>query len=59
MLLTGMALAIPCVLGIVFYAQWLDKKYPEFGAQAAQTRTSCKPPMSSTSRRRRARPCRA
>jgi H+/gluconate symporter-like permease len=25
MLLTGMALAIPCVLGIVFYAQWLDK----------------------------------
>ena len=37
MLLTGMALAIPCVLGIVFYAQWLDKKYPEFGAQAAQT----------------------
>jgi GntP family gluconate:H+ symporter len=30
MLLTGMALAVPCVIGIVFYAQWLDKKYPHF-----------------------------
>lgn len=33
MLLMGMALAVPCVLGIVLYAQWLDKKYPEFGQQ--------------------------
>lgn len=30
MILTGMVLAIPCVCGIVFYAQWLNKKYPEF-----------------------------
>ena len=30
MLLLGIVLAIPCVMGIVFYAQWLDKKYPEF-----------------------------
>ncbi len=30
MLLTGMVLAIPCVTGIVFYARWLDKRYPDF-----------------------------
>ena len=30
MLLLGLALGIPCVLGIVFYAQWLHKKYPDF-----------------------------
>ncbi|EDW7806351.1 GntP family permease [Salmonella enterica] len=30
MLLTGMALAVPCVIGIVFYARWLDKRYPDF-----------------------------
>ncbi|MFB9998606.1 GntP family permease [Providencia rustigianii] len=30
MILAGMALAIPCVIGIVFYAKWLGKKYPEF-----------------------------
>lgn len=30
MLLTGIALAVPCVIGIVFYAQWLDKRYPDF-----------------------------
>ncbi|ECV9910506.1 TPA: GntP family permease [Salmonella enterica] len=23
-------LAVPCVIGIVFYAQWLDKRYPDF-----------------------------
>lgn len=33
MLLTGMALAIPCVLGMVLYAQWLDKKYPNFNEE--------------------------
>ncbi len=22
--------AVPCVIGIVFYAQWLDKRYPDF-----------------------------
>jgi gluconate:H+ symporter, GntP family len=27
MMLLGMALAIPCVIGIVFYAQWIGKKY--------------------------------
>lgn len=37
MLLMGMALAIPCVIGIVFYAQWLDRKYPEFSQQAEKT----------------------
>lgn len=30
MILAGMALAIPCVIGIVFYAKWLGTKYPEF-----------------------------
>lgn len=30
MILAGMALAIPCVIGIVFYAKWLAVKYPEF-----------------------------
>lgn len=34
MLLTGVALAILPVIGIVFYAKWLDKKYPEFNQQA-------------------------
>ncbi len=28
MMLLGMALAIPCVIGVVLYAQWLGKKYP-------------------------------
>jgi gluconate:H+ symporter, GntP family len=28
MMLLGMALAIPCVIGIVLYAQWIGKKYP-------------------------------
>ncbi|WP_276372464.1 gluconate:H+ symporter [Chryseolinea sp. H1M3-3] len=28
MMLLGMALAIPCVIGIVLYAQWLEKRYP-------------------------------
>ena len=37
MLLTGMCLAVPCVIGIVLYAQWLDKKYPEFGQQAIKS----------------------
>ncbi|MGJ8839374.1 GntP family permease, partial [Salmonella enterica subsp. enterica serovar Kentucky] len=27
-LLTGMALAVPCVIGIVFYAQWMDSRSP-------------------------------
>nr|WP_282553409.1 gluconate:H+ symporter [Providencia sneebia] len=30
MILAGMVLAIPCVIGIVFYAKWLAVKYPEF-----------------------------
>ncbi|EJD6376598.1 GntP family permease [Providencia rettgeri] len=30
MILAGMSLAIPCVIGIVFYAKWLGTKYPEF-----------------------------
>lgn len=33
MLLVGMALAILPVVGIVFYAKWLDKKYPEFNQE--------------------------
>ncbi|MDA3978359.1 gluconate:H+ symporter [Gallibacterium sp. AGMB14963] len=33
MLLLGMLFAIPAVIGIVFYAKWLDKKYPEFNQQ--------------------------
>lgn len=34
MLLVGMALAVLPVIGIVLYAKWLDKKYPEFNQQA-------------------------
>ncbi|EDV6198147.1 GntP family permease [Salmonella enterica subsp. enterica] len=30
LLTLGVALAVPCVIGIVFYAQWLDKRYPDF-----------------------------
>ncbi|QLB18139.1 GntT/GntP/DsdX family permease [Mannheimia granulomatis] len=33
MLLVGMALAVLPVIGIVLYAKWLDKKYPEFNQQ--------------------------
>jgi GntP family gluconate:H+ symporter len=31
MMLLGMALGIPCTIGIVLYSQWLAKKYPELG----------------------------
>jgi GntP family gluconate:H+ symporter len=34
MLLAGMALAVPCVIGVVLYAQWLDKRYPGFVGSA-------------------------
>lgn len=34
MLLVGMAMAVLPVIGIVLYAKWLDKKYPEFNQQA-------------------------
>ncbi|CAE1142125.1 GntP family permease [Serratia sp. Tan611] len=30
MMLAGLALAVPCVVGIVLYARWLGKKYPDF-----------------------------
>lgn len=30
MMLAGMVVAAPCVIGVVFYAQWLAKKYPDF-----------------------------
>lgn len=33
MLLVGMAFAVLPVIGIVFYAKWLDKKYPDFNQQ--------------------------
>ncbi|MFY1026956.1 gluconate:H+ symporter [Actinobacillus seminis] len=33
MLLTGMAMAVLPVIGIVLYAKWLDKKYPEFNQE--------------------------
>ncbi|WP_026464383.1 GntP family permease [Adhaeribacter aquaticus] len=29
MMLLGLCLSIPCLLGVVFYAQWLEKKYPD------------------------------
>jgi len=29
MMIFGMILAIPCIIGIVKYAQWLDKRFPE------------------------------
>lgn len=37
MILMGMAIAIPCVIGTVFYAQWLNHKYPEFTDQVTKT----------------------
>lgn len=30
MMLLGMGLAIPCAIGVVLYAQWLEKNYPDF-----------------------------
>lgn len=30
MMLAGLVLAVPCVIGIVLYARWLGKKYPDF-----------------------------
>ncbi|VEI62291.1 GntP family permease [Serratia rubidaea] len=30
MMLAGLTLALPCVVGIVLYARWLGKKYPDF-----------------------------
>lgn len=36
MLLTGLMLALPCVVVIVLYAQWLAKKYPDFQAPTVQ-----------------------
>lgn len=33
MLLLGMLFAVPAVIGMVFYAMWLDKKYPDFNQQ--------------------------
>ncbi|CDG18899.1 GntP family permease [Xenorhabdus doucetiae] len=30
MMLAGMVLAVPCVIGITFYAKWLETKYPEY-----------------------------
>lgn len=29
MMIFGMLMAIPCIIGIVKYAQWLDKRFPE------------------------------
>ncbi len=34
MMLLGLVLAIPCVLGIVLYAQWLEKEYSGFTEKA-------------------------
>lgn len=34
MLLVGMVFAVPCVLGMVLYAKWLDKRYPDFNSEA-------------------------
>lgn len=33
MMLLGILLAIPCTIAFVLYAQWLEKKYPEFSNQ--------------------------
>lgn len=30
MILLGMVLAVPCTIPLVWYAQWLSKKYPDF-----------------------------
>ena len=34
MLLSGMCFAVPCVLSMVLYAQWLAKRYPDFNREA-------------------------
>lgn len=34
MLLVGMVVAVPCVIGMVLYAQWLARKYPDFNEQS-------------------------
>lgn len=39
MMLLGMALAIPCVIGIVLYAQWLEKKYPAVAEHEVPNKT--------------------
>lgn len=38
MLISGLFLAIPSIVGIVFYAQWLGRRYPDFQVpEVAQT----------------------
>ncbi|PVZ82864.1 gluconate permease [Serratia sp. S1B] len=36
MMMAGLVLAIPCVIGIVIYAQWLGKRYPDFQPEYLQ-----------------------
>lgn len=33
MLLLGLGMAVPCIIGVVLYAQWLEKKYPDFNGE--------------------------
>ena len=40
MMLLGMLLAIPCTIAFVLYAQWLEKKYPEFSGANFTEETS-------------------
>ena len=58
MMLAGLVLAIPCVIGIVLYARWLGARYPDFMPQEERRRI-CAPRISSIWRRKRARRCRA
>ena len=37
MLLLGMALGLPGMVGVVLYARWLAVRYPDFGAQESTT----------------------
>jgi gluconate transporter len=34
MMLLGMGLAVPCLIGIILYARWLARKYPDFAGDA-------------------------
>jgi gluconate:H+ symporter, GntP family len=36
MMILGMVLGIPCIIAVVMYAQWLEKKYPEVPDVEAQ-----------------------
>lgn len=53
MLLLGMVLALPGLIGVVLYARWLSKKYPGFGNQ---TETDSVPAYTASFREKESKP---